>query len=94
MGGALGGRVLGVGHARRVLNERLGVLVDHLSKMGGALGRAVESYNQAVGSFNSRLLPTARKLEQLGAGTRQPAPDLEPIEHAVRQVAPDRLDFD
>lgn len=83
-----------ISDAGRELNERLGVLVDHLSKMGGALGRAVESYNQAVGSFNSRLLPTARKLEQLGAGTRQPAPDLEPVEHAVRQVAPDRLDFE
>jgi DNA recombination protein RmuC len=83
-----------ISDAGRELNERLGVLVDHLSKMGGALGRAVESYNQAVGSFNSRLLPTARRLEQLGAATRQPTPDLEPIEQAVRQVAPERLDFD
>jgi DNA recombination protein RmuC len=87
-------------HAQRIsdagkeLNERLGVLVDHLSRMGGALGRAVESFNQAVGSFNSRLLPTARKLEQLGAGTRQAPVSLEPIEQAVREVTPERLDFE
>jgi DNA recombination protein RmuC len=87
-------------HAQRIsdagkeLNERLGVLVDHLSRMGGALGRAVESFNQAVGSFNSRLLPTARKLEQLGAGTRQAPVSLEPIEQAVREVTPERLDLD
>ena len=48
-----------------------------------ARSKTVESYNQAVGSFKSRLLPTARKLEQLGARTRRRL-RFEPVEHAVR----------
>ncbi|HEY8551215.1 MAG TPA: DNA recombination protein RmuC [Vicinamibacterales bacterium] len=75
----------------RELSERMAVLVDHLSKMGGSIGKTVEAYNQAVGSLESRVLPTARKLEQLGAGSRKPIESLEPIEQAVRELIPQQL---
>jgi DNA recombination protein RmuC len=87
-------------HAQRIndigreLRERLAVLVDHLSRIGGSIGKAVDAYNQAVGSLESRVMPTVRKLEQLEAGaTREPA-SLEPVEQAVRQLTPGRLELE
>jgi DNA recombination protein RmuC len=82
----------------RELAERMAVLVDHLSNMGGAIGKAVESYNKAVGSLESRVLPTARKLEALDAldtpSKQRGLPELEPIEQAVRQLAQARLELE
>jgi DNA recombination protein RmuC len=78
----------------RELSERMAVLVEHLSTMGGAIGRAVESYNKAVGSLESRVLPTARKLESLEVGAKRGIMELDPIEQAVRQLAPARLELE
>jgi DNA recombination protein RmuC len=82
----------------RELAERMAVLIDHLSNIGGALGRAVESYNRAVGSLESRVLPTARKLDALDAldlESKRGFPPLEPIEQAIRQLAQQaRLDLE
>jgi len=75
----------------------MGVLVDHLSNVGGAIGKAVESYNKAVGSLESRVLPSARKLDAIESpdGTaRRGVPELEPIEQAVRQLAQGRLELE
>lgn len=49
----------------RELYERMGTVGGHLSKMGGSLRRSVEHYNQLVGSLERRVLPTARKLNEL-----------------------------
>jgi DNA recombination protein RmuC len=48
------------------LHKRLGTFSGHLAKAGRALNSAVGSYNEAVGSFESRVLVQARKLEQHG----------------------------
>lgn len=47
------------------LHERLGKLAEHLSKVGRGLDSAVKAYNQAVGSYGSRVLVSARRLEGL-----------------------------
>lgn len=49
------------------LHKRLGTFVDHLSKLGKHLTSSVGAFNSAVGSFERRLLPSARKVEQLAA---------------------------
>ncbi|MDO5617279.1 DNA recombination protein RmuC [Kocuria sp.] len=49
----------------RELYDRLGTMGGHLSKMGGSLRRSVEQYNELVGSLERRVLPTARKLNDL-----------------------------
>lgn len=54
--------------AGRELHQRLARFAEHLSQVGRSLSRSVEAYNQAVGSFESRLLPQARRLESLEAG--------------------------
>ncbi|MFD0885280.1 DNA recombination protein RmuC [Streptosporangium algeriense] len=48
------------------LYERLGTLGQHMETMGRSLGRAVEAYNRTVGSLESRVLVSARKLNDLG----------------------------
>jgi DNA recombination protein RmuC len=68
------------------LYDRSGILAEHLIKMGAALGKAVDSYNAAVGSFESRVLPTARKLKLLGAGTKKEIEELQPIDQDTRKV--------
>jgi DNA recombination protein RmuC len=71
------------------LYKRLSDMTDHWQKMGRALERAVESYNGAVGSLESRVLVTARKFADLRTaplGVELPA--LEPVEKTVRAAEP------
>jgi DNA recombination protein RmuC len=69
----------------RTLHERLGKLAEHFSKLGRSLGSAVENYNNAIGSFETRVLTTARKFEELKA-TPEAATiaHLDPIDSAPR----------
>jgi DNA recombination protein RmuC len=59
----------------RELYGRLSTLGDHVGKLGGALGTAVSAYNKAVGSLESRVLVSARKLAEMGVSDDElPAP--------------------
>jgi DNA recombination protein RmuC len=51
----------------RTLHERLATLAGHFAKLGKSLDAAVGHYNSAVGSYETRVLTTARKLEELQA---------------------------
>lgn len=51
----------------RELHGRLATLADHLDGVGRHLDRAVRSYNDTVGSFESRVLVSARRFAELGA---------------------------
>ncbi|GAA2860973.1 DNA recombination protein RmuC [Streptosporangium fragile] len=48
------------------LYERLGSMGRNMEAMGRSLGRAVEAYNRTVGSLETRVLVSARKLNDLG----------------------------
>ncbi len=50
----------------RQLYERISGLGGHVDRLGRALAKAVSTYNQTVGSLESRVLPSARKLSELG----------------------------
>jgi DNA recombination protein RmuC len=50
----------------RELYERLTGLGGHVETVGKSLASAVNAYNRAVGALESRVLVTARKLNQLG----------------------------
>jgi DNA recombination protein RmuC len=68
----------------RELYGRLATLGDHVGKLGSALGGAVTAYNRAVGSLESRVLVSARKLSEMGVSDH-PLPVPAQVELAPRQ---------
>ena len=68
------------------LHERIATLVEHLNKLGGSLGKAVEAFNSAVASFEGRVLPSARKFKVLGAGSKKEIEELSPLDKSTRIV--------
>lgn len=58
-----------IGELGRRLYERLAKLGDHVGDLGRNLGKAVESYNMAVGSLESRVLVSAREFKNLEAAS-------------------------
>jgi DNA recombination protein RmuC len=69
------------------LHERLRKLAVHITGVGTNLDRAVEAYNQAVGSLENRVLVSARKFAELGASVAEDIPELEPIETTARALS-------
>jgi len=57
--------------------DRIATLNQHFSKMGKGLESAVDSYNKGMASFDSRVLVSARKFKELGAGSSK---EIDPIE--------------
>lgn len=70
------------------LFERCQTFAGHMSKVGVGLDRATQAFNSAVGTWESRILPGARKLKELGATkeTEADLPEIEPIERTSRQL--------
>jgi DNA recombination protein RmuC len=62
---------------------------DHLARVGKGLASATDSYNAAIGSFETRVLTSARKFKDLGA-TSQDAEifELRAVEGNVRRLQP------
>ncbi|OLE20935.1 MAG: DNA recombinase [Catenulispora sp. 13_1_20CM_3_70_7] len=50
----------------RELYARLNTMSGHLDRVGRSLNSAVTAYNQSVGSLETRVLVTARRLNELG----------------------------
>jgi len=69
------------------LHERLRKLATHITAVGTNLDRAVESYNQAVGSLENRVLVSARRFAELGASVAEEIPEVEPIETTARALS-------
>jgi DNA recombination protein RmuC len=70
----------------RELHGRLATLSDHFANMGQRLGGAVRAYNAALGSLESRVIASARRLEELDAGSEKKLADLGPIEDSPRDL--------
>jgi DNA recombination protein RmuC len=69
------------------LYKRLSDTGEHWNRVGKSLERAVEAYNEAVGSLEGRVMVSARKFAELKTVPLgvEIAP-LEPVETRVRQV--------
>ena len=70
----------------RQLHDRIATYLDHFEKVGHALETATKSYNAAVGSLESALIPGARKLAELGAKGAKDLPEIGPVEVAPRDL--------
>jgi DNA recombination protein RmuC len=69
------------------LYERLSKMMDHMSSVGANLGSATKAFNQMVGSFESRVIPSARRFEQLSFTDGNTTIDTPPqLELATRQL--------
>ena len=67
------------------LYKRLSDMGDHLNRVGRGLERAVEAYNAAVGSFESRVMVSARRFADLkSAPLGVELAELEPVDKSVR----------
>jgi len=69
----------------RELHERLTVFDEQLTELGRGLQRAVIAYNRAVGSLESRVLVSARKLGTMSGAAGELA-EVPALEAAVRGV--------
>ena len=70
------------------LYDRLRVFADHMHGVGKGLDQALTAYNKGVGSLESRVLPQARRFEDLGAvSDAQRIPELGPVEDTVRPLS-------
>ncbi len=70
----------------RELYERLKTMAGHFTDLRKGLDRAVGSYNNAVGSFESRVMVSARKFKELGASAEDDLETLEVIDRSVRML--------
>ncbi len=68
----------------RELYDRTRVVAEHVDRLGASLNRAVEAYNLAVGSMETRLLRTARRLKDLGAHNGKELPHVGSVDRVAR----------
>jgi len=71
------------------LHERIATVTGHVEKLGKSLDQATSHYNKFVGSFESRVLSSARKFKELGADSSKELPadgEVQPIETSPREL--------
>jgi DNA recombination protein RmuC len=71
----------------RELHQRLGRFVTPFAKAGRQLSSAVSAYNEAVGSFDSRVVPQVRKIEEAGAASDREVAAPPSLEITARAIA-------
>ena len=76
---------------RRIASEfydRVRAFADFYTDSGKHLARAVDAYNRSVGSWDARLLPSLKRMRELGVGGSDEAPQPPPVDAAVREPGP------
>ena len=68
------------------LYDRISTLAGHFSDVRKGLERAVDSYNRAVGTLETRVLVTARKFKELGASTGKDIEGVEALDKTPRNL--------
>jgi DNA recombination protein RmuC len=75
-----------IADSARELHSRLARFVQPLAKVGRQLDSAVGAYNEAVGSFDSRVIPQVRRIEQAGAASERQVDAPEAVEITARAI--------
>lgn len=68
----------------RQLHERLRTMTGHFERLGRSLDAATAAFNQAIASLESRVLVSARRFEELGAGEGASLESPEAVERQAR----------
>lgn len=66
-------------------HERLRGFSEFYSDTGRNLARAVEAYNRSAGSWEARLLPSLKRVRELGVGSTAETPQPQRIDAPVRE---------
>jgi DNA recombination protein RmuC len=69
------------------LSHRLYIFASHFGGIGKGLKTAVDKFNEAVGSFENRLLPEARRFQEL-RGSSEALPEIKSVDSQPRQLEP------
>jgi DNA recombination protein RmuC len=75
----------------RQLYDRNRVMAEHFEEVARGLTRSVDAYNKAIGSLESRVLVTARRLKEKGIPAPEELPELEVIDHTARALGAPEL---
>ncbi len=75
-----------IAESARELHSRLGRFVEPLSKVGRQLDSAVSAYNESVGSFDHRVMPQVRRIEQAGAASEREVLAPDAVEITARAI--------
>jgi DNA recombination protein RmuC len=75
-----------IAESARELHSRLGRFVEPLAKVGRQLDSAVSAYNEAIGSFEHRVIPQVRKIEQAGAASEREVLSPPAVEITARAI--------
>ncbi len=74
-----------IAEAAQELFVRIVTFTEHLDKVRGGLETANRAFNQAVGSYESRIKPSGEKLQKLGGGTGgKDLAELPPLDATLR----------
>jgi len=68
------------------LHERIATMASHLARLGGALGKAVDEFNNTARSMESRVLVSTRRFKELGVASKKEVEELEVIEAVPRKL--------
>jgi len=79
-------------NARKIFDEgkelfnRSRIMLDHFADIGPALKKAVDKFNSASKSLDTRFMPSVRRLAELGAGDQNELPSLDAVESTPREL--------
>ena len=76
------------------LYNRFHSMISHMNKLGRDLDRCVGTFNQTVGSMERRVMPAARRLQEMGVTLNKgkPLSDLSPVEDKPRTIDTEATD--
>jgi DNA recombination protein RmuC len=75
----------------RQLYDRISKLAEHFETVGRSLAKSVQAYNSAVGTLESRVLVTARRLKDKGVTAPDEFPEPEAIDETPRPLGAPEL---
>lgn len=70
------------------LCERLVSFSETFGKVGRGLNTAVDAYNQAAGTWESRVMVSARRMGELGVAHAAGIPAVTPLDRIARDAQP------